>query len=129
MYTDILKGAFQLYTLQWVGVTDPDMLRRVYHSSQVPPLGFNRGFYANAALDRLIDAATVSTDEAERRRLYAEAQRLVARDVPYISLWYKTNVAVAQPDLEGIRLGPSSDFRFLREVRWKGGRDGEDGKR
>jgi len=119
MYTDILKGAFQLYTLQWVGVTDPDMLRRVYHSSQVPPLGFNRGFYANAELDRLIDAATVSTDEAERRRLYAEAQRLVARDVPYISLWYKTNVAVAQPDLEGIRLGPSSDFRFLREVRWK----------
>ena len=27
------RGNFQLYTLQWVGVTDPDMLRRVYHST------------------------------------------------------------------------------------------------
>ena len=37
------KGNFQLYTLQWVGVTDPDMLRRVFHSTQVPPAGLNRG--------------------------------------------------------------------------------------
>jgi hypothetical protein len=27
-------GYFQMYTLQWVGVADPDMLRRAYHSHQ-----------------------------------------------------------------------------------------------
>jgi peptide/nickel transport system substrate-binding protein len=117
LYADVLKGAFQLYTLQWVGVTDPDILRRVFHSSQVPPVGFNRGYYRNPVVDRLIDEATVSTDADERRRLYAEAQRLIAEDTPYISLWYKTNVAVAQNDLEGLHLLPAADFAFLRNVR------------
>src|SRR5438093_1437655 len=77
---DVLKGAFQLYTLQWVGVSDPDILRRVFHSSQVPPAGFNRGYYSNPKVDQLIDQATVSTDLRDRQRLYSEAQRLIAED-------------------------------------------------
>ena len=117
LFADVLKGTFQIVSMQWVGVTDPDVLRRVFHSSQVPPSGWNRGFYHNPEVDRLIDAATVSTDENERRRLYAQAQRLIAEDLPYISLWYKTNVAVAKSNLEGIHLLPATDFTFLRNVR------------
>ena len=98
LYADVLQGNFQLFTLQWVGVSDPDMLRRAFHSKQMPPTGFNRGFYSNAEVDALIDKATVSTDDVERRDLYAKAQRVIAADVPYVSLWYKTNVVVARPD-------------------------------
>ncbi len=122
LYADVLAGNFQLFTLQWVGVSDPDMLRRVFHSKQMPPTGFNRGFYSNPEVDRLIDAATVTIDDGERSRLYAEAQRRVAEDAPYISLWYKTNVVVAQAGLDGIRLSPSADFTFLRNVQKNGGR-------
>jgi len=116
LMADVQRGNVQLYTLQWVGVTDPDMLRRVFHSSQVPPNGFNRGYYRNPEVDRLIDAATVALDEQERRRLYTEAQRLIAADAPYISLWYKTNVAVSQPDLTGVSLSPTAEFTFLKNV-------------
>jgi peptide/nickel transport system substrate-binding protein len=117
LYADVLRGQFQLFTLQWVGVSDPDMLRRVFHSDQVPPAGFNRGFYGNPDVDRMIDRATIAVDEEVRREAYAAAQRVLARDVPYVSLWYKTNVAVAQPALVGVRLSPSADFSFLRGVR------------
>ena len=116
LYADVLKGNFQLFTLQWVGVSDPDMLRRVFHSKQMPPSGFNRGFFSNASVDALIDEATISNDEARRRTLFAEAQREISRVVPYLSLWYKTNVAVARRDLAGLRLTPSADFLFLRGV-------------
>lgn len=116
LYADVLRGSFQLFTLQWVGVSDPDMLRRVFHSSQMPPAGFNRGFYSNPDVDRLIDRATVSMDPDERLPLYSEVQRRVAEDVPYVSLWYKTNVAVGSVDLSGVRLLPSADFSFLRNV-------------
>lgn len=116
LYADVLKGNFQLFTLQWVGVSDPDMLRRVFHSKQMPPSGFNRGFFSNTRVDALIDQATVLTDDGARRALYAEAQRLISREVPYVSLWYKRNVAVARSDLHGIRLSPSADFLFLRHV-------------
>jgi peptide/nickel transport system substrate-binding protein len=116
LFTDVQRGNFQLYTLQWVGVTDPDMLRRVYHSRQAPPTGLNRVFYANPEVDRLIDEAAKAVEVAERRELYGSAQRLIADDVPYISLWYKTNIAVFQPDIRGVRLSPIADFGFLKDV-------------
>ena len=116
LYADVLKGNFQMFTLQWVGVSDPDMLRRVFHSKQMPPSGFNRGYYENADVDRLIDEASSATSDADRRRLFGEAQRVVAEDAPYISLWNKTNVAVARTGIEGVKLTPSAEFTFLRDV-------------
>ena len=113
---DINSGAFQLMSQQFVGITDPDIMRRVFHSAQVPPAGFNRGHYKNPELDRLIDEASKATDLEARRKLYADAQRLIAQDAPYISLWIKTNVAVSQPGLTGIRLTPTAEFTFLKDV-------------
>lgn len=63
-----------------------------------------------------VDAATVSREETQRRRLYGEAQKRIAADAPYIGLWHRTNVAVSQPNLEGIRLSPIADFSFLKDV-------------
>ena len=65
---DVIRGNVQLYTLQFVGVTDPDMLRRAFHSSQMPPDGFNRGHYANPEVDR-----------ADRRGLVGARRRDAAR--------------------------------------------------
>jgi peptide/nickel transport system substrate-binding protein len=116
MQEDVAAGRVQMYTLQFVGITDPDILRRVFHSTQTPPAGLNRGHYANAEVDRLIDAASSTLDEAARLACYQEAQRLIAIDVPMVSLWSKTNVAVGQADLTGITLSPTAEFTFLKDV-------------
>lgn len=119
LFADVISGNVQLYTLILVGgsVTDPDILRRVYHSAQTPPAGFNRAFYRNAAMDRLLDLASSAFGDEERRGFYVEAQRIAARDVPLLGLWRRTNVAVAQPDLRGLALSPTGDFDFLWQVR------------
>lgn len=116
LLNDAARGNFQLYTLQFVGVTDPDMLRRVYHSRQEPPAGLNRVFYSRPEVDRLIEQAALPASDDQRRALYGLAQRLIAEDVPYIPLWYRTNVAVCQPDIYGVRLSPIADFTFLKDV-------------
>ena len=116
-YADVLAGNAQMYTLQWVGVTDPDMLRRVYHSEQVPPVGFNRIYYKNPEVDRLIDLASTSTTDDERRKYYSQVQKLVAEDAPYISLWYKTNIAVTRSNISGMRLTAQADFLALKDVK------------
>ena len=117
LYEDVLNGNFQLVTMQWVGVTDPDMLRRVFHSQQVPPLGFNRGYYQNPEVDRLIDLAGTALTEDGRRAYYSEAQQVIAEDAPYISLWHRTNVAVTRPGITGMTLGPRADLLSLKDVR------------
>jgi len=118
LYADVLSGNFQMYSLQWVGgaMADPDILRRVFHSNQVPPAGFNRGHFSDPRVDRALDDASRSTDEAERRRLFGDAQRLIADQVPYISLWSKTNTVVAQRDLSNRHVAPTVDFIFLKDV-------------
>jgi peptide/nickel transport system substrate-binding protein len=116
LFADIVSGNFQMYTAVFVGVTDPDMLRRVFHSGQQPPTGLNRVHYRNREVDRLIEAAAGAVDSDQRRAFYARAQRIIAEDAPYIPLWYRTNVAVFQPDLDGVTLSPTADFTFLAHV-------------
>ena len=116
LFADVVRGNFQLYTLQFVGVTDPDMLRRVFHSRQEPPAGLNRVFYRNPEVDALIDQASSALTDEERRMFYSRAQRVIAADVPYVPLWYRTNLAVFQPSLRGVRLSPIADYTFLKDV-------------
>jgi peptide/nickel transport system substrate-binding protein len=118
LYADILKGNFQMYTLQWAGgaTADPDILSRVFHSRQVPPTGFNRGHLSDPELDRLIDDATSATSPEERRVRYGAVQKRAAELAPYISLWHETNIAIARPEITGIDLAPQVDYSFLRNV-------------
>lgn len=118
LYADIVKGNFQMFTLQWAGgaTADPDILSRVFHSRQAPPVGFNRGHLSDPLLDELIDHATRATSPEERRVRYGEVQQRAAELAPYISLWHETNLAVAQPEVKGIHLSPQVDYKFLRHV-------------
>ncbi|MCC7042608.1 MAG: ABC transporter substrate-binding protein, partial [Acidobacteria bacterium] len=118
LFADIIRGNVQMYTLVFTGgsVADPDILRRVFHSTATPPSGFNRAWYSNTEVDRLLDAATSATSEDDRRRHYVEAQRIIAADVPMIALWTRENVAVLTRGTGGVRLSPVGDFAFLRDV-------------
>jgi len=118
LFSDVLKGNFQMYVLQWTAgsLADPDMLRRVFHSKQVPPEGFNRGHFSDPRVDALLDEAASSTDEAHRLDLFQQVQRLVAIELPYISLWNKTNFIVAQRSLAGVRVSTLGDLTFLKDV-------------
>ena len=118
LFADVIAGNFQLYFLQWAGgaLADPDILRRAFHSSQTPPNGFNRGRYNNPEVDALLDEAATSLDPTRRQAALAEVQRILAREVPYVSLWHKTNFAIAQRSLDGLHLSPIADFHFLQHV-------------
>jgi peptide/nickel transport system substrate-binding protein len=82
----------------------------------VPPAGFNRGHFSDAEVDRLIDAATLATSMEERRVLYGKVQQRIAELAPYISLWTKTNYAIARAGVRGVQLTPTVDFNFLKNV-------------
>jgi peptide/nickel transport system substrate-binding protein len=118
LFADVLAGNFQLYFLQWTSgsLADPDILRRAFHTNQVPPAGFNRGRYSNPEVDDLLDRAAGEPDDAVRLELYHRVQRVLARDLPYISVWHKTNVAVARRSLSGVTISPLANLVFLRNV-------------
>jgi peptide/nickel transport system substrate-binding protein len=113
-FSDISKGAFQMYTLRWLGQEDPDTFRYAYDSHMFPPHGANRGRYTNAALDALIQEAGTSSDQAQRRADYVKVQQILAIDLPSINLWYLDAVLVHTRRLGNIQLSSSGNFDFLR---------------
>jgi peptide/nickel transport system substrate-binding protein len=115
-YSDVKKGNFHLFSLAWVGVMDPDIYYQIFHSASVPPDGDNRGHYANPDLDRLLERGRRAVNIDERRAIYAEVQKIVARDLPYIPLWWVKNVIVQQPSLSGFVAYPDGDLISLKNV-------------
>jgi len=117
-YADIVKGAFQLYTLRWIGGNnDPDIFENCFHSSRIPPKGANRGHYNKPELDRLLDAASVEMDQEKRRALLLRVQVILNEDLPYLHLWFFDNVVVHHRRLEGLQVFPSGDYDFLKTLR------------
>jgi peptide/nickel transport system substrate-binding protein len=114
-FSDVTHGAFQMYGLRWIGGNeDPDIFEHAFHSAQFPPVGANRGFYSNAKVDALIDKARGEIDPAQRKPLYAEVQRILADELPYIDLWYLDNVVVHTKRVRNLRLNPAGNYDFLR---------------
>ena len=116
-YSDVTKGAFQMYALRWIGSNeDPDIFRYVFGSDSFPPKGGNRGRYSNARMDLLMKAASLTADRAEQRRDYVEVQRILSEDLPGIPLWYPNNQVVHTRRLTGIKPRVGGTFDFLREA-------------
>ena len=114
-YADVQRGAFQVFSLRWVGGNDdPDIFTDVFYSKSVPPSRRNRGYYNSPEADRLIEEGRSTTNEAERKRVYGQLQELLARDLPYVNLWYFDNVAVRSRRLAPLTISPSGNYDFLK---------------
>ncbi len=116
-YADITRGNFQLYTLRWVGANnDPDFFEYAFGSRKIPPAGANRGRYRNAQLDELVDRARIEPDRDKRRTIYSQVQQIIARDLPYMPLWFQDNISVHRRRVENIKLGPGGDYDFISGI-------------
>jgi peptide/nickel transport system substrate-binding protein len=114
-FSDVSHGEFQVYSLRWVGGNeDPDIFEYAFHSARIIPNGANRQYYSNPRVDALIDKARAEIDQNARKRDYAELQKILADDLPYINLWYFDNVLVSSKRVRNLQLNPSGNYDFLR---------------
>ena len=113
-YSDITRGAFQTYSLRWIGGNEqPDIFGYAFSTARFSPKGANRGHYSNIRLDQLLDDAATVSDQGRRRTDYVEAQKILAHDLPAINLWYRDTVVVHNRRLTHITPNASGSFAFL----------------
>jgi peptide/nickel transport system substrate-binding protein len=117
-YADVVRGAFQLYSLRWVGGSnqDPDIFENVFDTASFAPRRANRGYYSNPEVDRLIAVGRHSVDEKERAAAYGQVQQILNRDLPYVHLWWADNVLMHTRRLENVQLTPAGNYDFLRDA-------------
>ncbi len=118
-YSDVTRGAFELYPLKWIGSNeDPDIFRYMYSSTSLPPRGANRGHYINPQIDALLAQAAAESGpdaDAHRRADYIAIQKILAIDLPTIPLWFPSSSLVhSRTHLPHATANPSGNFDFLR---------------
>lgn len=81
------EGSFEACFLAMSLDPNPDLFPS-WHSSQVPPNGWNSVFFRNPRVDALIEKLRDTFDREKARPLYAEIQRLIRDDEPVTFLHY-----------------------------------------
>ena len=113
-YGNVLKGNFQLYLLKWVGVFDVDIYHTLFHSSQTPPYGANRGYFVDSRIDGLI--ADVMQNCGYKQGVCIPARRVQKyqyQEVLYIPLWQQDNIALLHPSVRGFSLSADGNYDGL----------------
>jgi ABC-type transport system substrate-binding protein len=114
-YSDVTKGAFQLYSLRWIGGNeDPDIFEYAFDSAKFPPQGANRGYFSDPRVDNLIAQGRRELDQTKRKAIYLQLQRILAEELPSLNLWYLDNVLVYNPRVRNLTLNPSGNYDFLK---------------
>jgi peptide/nickel transport system substrate-binding protein len=116
-YSDVTRGAFQMYSLRWIGGNEqPDIFSHAFSTARFSPKGANRGHYSNPKADALLDDAAANSDTAKRRADYVEVQQILAEDLPAINLWYKDTVVVHNKRLMHVNPTASGSYTFLERA-------------
>lgn len=117
-YSDVTRGAFQMYSLRWIGGNEqPDIFSYVFETKNFSPRGANRAHYSNPRLDALLEDAARTTDTAQRRADYVQTQQILACDLPAVNLWYIDTVVVHNRRLTQVNPSASGSYRFLETAR------------
>ena len=118
-FNDIRKGNYEVTTLQWPSVLEPSLYRWAFHSDNIPTperlsAGANRSAYSNAELDALLDEGMIESDRNKRRAIYVDVQKILARELPYVSLWHEHNIAILSKGTRGYWTTPNARFEALK---------------
>ncbi|MGB3388204.1 MAG: ABC transporter substrate-binding protein [Pseudaminobacter sp.] len=74
--------------------------------------GNNRAQWCNEEFNNLVVQAKATSDQAERAKLYEQAQEVFKREAPWATLDHSLSVVPMRKEVEGFHQSPLGDFAF-----------------
>jgi len=101
------RGDYELCTGAWTpDYADPSMFMNFWFDSKRWGLPGNRSFYKNPQVDELISKAVTLVDQAERTKLYNQAQDITMDEAPYIYLYQVNDILPIRKNVKGYVYNP-----------------------
>lgn len=72
-------------------------------------VGWNRGCYQNAEMDKLVEAVRIAIDPSDQRRLYRDIARIFTAELPHLPLFFPIQTALFREGVVGVK--PNTDIR------------------
>ncbi len=103
------KGEHTMYMMSWtVSVNDPDQILDPLFFGKNAGAAGTRAFYANPRVDELILKGKTMDDGDAKKQVYAEIQKLIMADLPYMPLLNGEQVVGARKNVKGLVVSPSA---------------------
>ncbi|HUH92933.1 MAG TPA: glutathione ABC transporter substrate-binding protein GsiB [Casimicrobiaceae bacterium] len=113
-WQDPKTAPVRLYYVGWSTSTgEADWaLRPLLDSESWPPKLFNTAYYKNPKFDADIKNAQLTTDSAEKAKLYRDAQQTAFNDAPWAPLVVEKLLSAHNKKLSGVYVIPDGSFNF-----------------
>ena len=111
LVADTNAGKYQASLAGWSGRIDPD--GNTYNKWHT---GTPNNLYSNPQVDDLLDKARASSDQAQRKDLYQQAQKIAVDDAPFVYYEFPLTVMLTRPNVQGMQVYADGIMRF--EVGW-----------
>ncbi len=118
-YDAVKQGRFDMALMSWSGEQQPDILYRMWHSTQAPPTGLNRGRVAVPALDEALNVMMAAPTREALNAAAIQVQQRAAEWLPYIPLYRRHHVMLTRPTVTGCTLMPNGSYWGLAACRGK----------
>jgi dipeptide transport system substrate-binding protein len=108
-----LAGEHQTLLLGWTGDNgDPDNFLYVLLSCDAAEDGANRARWCHEPFDELLIQAKRTADQAERTRLYEEAQVIFKEQAPWVTIAHSIVFKPIRKEVEGFKISPFGHHVF-----------------
>lgn len=91
---------------------DPHMFMTYLYDSRMFGLAGNRAFYKNDKVDELLRRAENVSEQAERLKLYQEAQKIVVEEAPYALLFQTNSMVPMGKNVQGFAYNPMLETMY-----------------
>jgi len=103
------RGEYDTYVCSWNGLVDPDDFFYAQHKTGEV---FNFTGYSNPTVDELLDEGRTTQDSSARREIYAEINRAIVDDAPYIYIYNPLNINAYRMNVQGYSARADQAVRF-----------------
>jgi peptide/nickel transport system substrate-binding protein len=118
--TQLAQGQYQMNTGVWIGGNqDPIFLKDLFTTGRIPGPTVsccNRWRYSNPEVDGLLENAINEVDRETAKQMYIKAWQIVSNDLPLLPLWYPANMVVSNSRIGNIKMNPSGDWTFIKDI-------------
>lgn len=107
----VSKGDYEMEIVLISGGSDPDdFFYQWHHSGEV----FNIWRYSDPDMDKMLEDARASVDQAARKELYAKIQQKLIADTPLTHIIYRQSVMAAGADVKDFVMTGRYDMDFRK---------------
>ncbi len=105
-------ATINMWYVNWSSFDIDGATKNLFHSKFAPPISANTAYYNNPKVDELLEKGAAEVDSNKRGEIYADLQKTIWEDAPWIFLGSDELVSAKRTTTKGVYVMPDGLINF-----------------